>query len=277
MYRYAGKTALITGASSGIGEAFARALAARGMHVILLARTEHRLRELAQELAHTYSVRAEVITSDLSQEYAAWAIEREVQARGLMVDMLINNAGFGYYGHFTNLDPQRDHAQVMVNVTSVVDLAHVFLPAMAERKEGALINVSSLSAFQSFPYMAVYPASKAFILSLSEALTAEYKEHGVHVMALCPGEVKTNFAKVSGAPVPPGPKMVPEKVVEAALKGLERGRSSVIPGAYNRIIRTIWSLVPRRVFAHAMTESLKPRNHRSAQIPAKKVDALVEQ
>lgn len=154
-------------------------LAARGMHVILVARTKQRLRELAQELVQTYNVRAEVIPADLSQEHAAWAIQQEVQARGLTVDMLINNAGFGAYGHFTNLDPQRDHAQVMVNVTSVVDLTHAFLPAMVERQEGATINVSSLTAFQSFPYMAIYPASKAFVLSLSEALTAEYEEHGV--------------------------------------------------------------------------------------------------
>ena len=115
MYNYVGKTALITGASSGIGEAFARTLAARGMHVILVARTKQRLRELAQELVQTYNVRAEVIPADLSQEHATWAIQQEVQARGLMVDMLINNAGFGAYGHFTNLDPQRDHAQVKLN------------------------------------------------------------------------------------------------------------------------------------------------------------------
>lgn len=116
--------------------------------------------------------------------------------------MLINNAGFGAYGHFTELDPQRDHVQVMVNMSSVVDLTYAFLPAMVERQEGAIINVSSLAAFQSFPYMAVYPASKAFVLSLSEALTTEYVEHGVRVIALCPGEVKTNFAKISGAPSP---------------------------------------------------------------------------
>ena len=164
----------------------------------------------------------------------------------------------------------------MVNVTSVVDLTHAFLPAMVERQEGAIINVSSLAAFQSFPYMAIYPASKAFVLSLSEALTAEYEEHGVRVMALCPGEVRTNFAKVSGAPVPPGPKMVPEQVVEAALKGLEHGRSSVTPGVYNRLMRTIWSLIPRRAFAHAMATSLKPR-HQNSPVPLpEKEDTLMK-
>src|SRR5689334_16585276 len=156
MYTYTGKIALITGASSGIGEAFAHALAARGMHVVLVARTETRLHELAQKLTHTYGVRAEVIPADLSQEYAASAIAHKVQAHGLVIDMLVNNAGFGSYGHFTDVDLQRHHEQVMVNVTSVVDLTHTFLPFMAARGEGAIINIASISAFASIPYMAVY-------------------------------------------------------------------------------------------------------------------------
>lgn len=232
------------------------------MHIILVARTQTRLSDLAQELAHTYGVRAEAISSDLSQGDAASTIAHEVQARGLVVDMLINNAGFGSYGHFTDIDPQRHHAQVMVNVTSVVDLTRAFLPAMAERGEGALINVASISAFTPFPYMAAYPASKAFMLSFSEALAAEYKDNGIRVMALCPGEVKTSFSQVSGNPTPPGPKMTPEEVVEAALKSLERGRSVVIPGAFNKMMSVIWYLMPRRVFANAMMKSLKPRHPR---------------
>jgi short-subunit dehydrogenase len=126
----------------------------------------------------------------------------------------------------------------------------------------ALINVSSISAFTSIPYMAVYPASKSFVLSFSETLTAEYKVYGVRVMALCPGEVQTNFTQVSGNPTPPGPKMTTEEVVKVALKNLERGRSSVIPGVFNQIMSVIWHLVPRRVFANAVMKSLKPRNPR---------------
>jgi len=248
---------LITGASSGIGEAFARALAARGMHVILVARTEPRLRELAQKLTHSYGVRAEVIPADLSQEYAASAIAHEVQTRNLVVDMLINNAGFGSYGHFTDVDPQRYHAQVMVNVTSVVDLTRAFLPAMAARGEGVIINMASISAFASIPYMAVYPASKSFVLSFSETLAAEYKDDGVRVMTLCPGEIKTSFTQVSGNPSAPGPTMTTEEVVAFALKNLERGRSFVIPGAFNNIMSIIWRLLPRRVFANAVMKSLK--------------------
>ncbi|GHO50766.1 SDR family NAD(P)-dependent oxidoreductase [Ktedonospora formicarum] len=257
MYTYAGKMALITGASSGIGEAFAHALAARGMHVILVARTETHLRELAQKLTHTYGVRAEVIPADLSQEYTASAIAHEVQARGLVVDMLINNAGFGSYGHFTDVDSQRHHAQVMVNVASVVDLTRAFLPAMTARGEGAIINLASISAFASIPYMAVYPASKSFVLSFSETLAAEYKDDGVRVMALCPGEVKTNFIHASGNPSAPGPTMTTDEVVAFALKNLERGRSFAIPGAFNVMMSIIWRMLPRRVFANAVMKSLK--------------------
>jgi short-subunit dehydrogenase len=259
MYTYAGKTALITGASSGIGEAFAHALAARGMHLILVARTESRLRELGQKLAHTYGVRAEVIPADLSQEHEASAIVHEVQARNLVVDMLINNAGFGSYGHFTDIDPQRYHAQVMVNVMSVVDLTRAILPAMVARHEGAIINMASISAFASIPYMAVYPASKSFVLSFSETLAAEYRDDGIRVMALCPGEVKTNFTQVSGNPAAPGPTMTPEAVVAFALQNLERGRSFVIPGAFNNMMSIIWRLMPRRVFANAVMKSLKSK------------------
>jgi short-subunit dehydrogenase len=262
MYTYTDKMALITGASSGIGEAFAHALAARGMHVILIARSEPRLRELAQELARKYRVRTEVIPADLSQEYAASAIAHEVQTRGLVVDMLINNAGFGSYGRFTDVDPQRYHEQVMVNVTSVVDLTRAFLPVMVARGEGAIINMSSISAFASIPYMAVYPASKSFVLSFSETLAAEYKGNGVRVMALCPGEVKTNFTQVSGNPPVPGPTMTTDEVVAFALKNLERGRSFVIPGAFNIMMSMIWRLLPRRVFANAVMKSLKSSSTR---------------
>lgn len=259
MFQYTGKTALITGASSGIGETFARVLAARGTHVILVARTEHRLQAIAQELEQTYHIRAEIICADLSQEHAAKAVAHEVQVRNLTVDLLINNAGFGTYGHFTDLDQEHDHAEVMVNVTSVVDLAHIFLPPMAKRGEGAVINVASMAAFMPLPYMAVYSASKSFVLAFSEALAEEYREYGVRVMALCPGPVRTHFfdtlggkdpAEAAGARV-----LTAAQVVDAALLGLSRGRSYVLPG--NELFPTIVRLYPRKIYLKATARALR--------------------
>src|SRR5262245_14251010 len=142
MYTYRGKTALITGASSGIGEVFAQELAKLGMHVILVARSEEVLRKLAAELTKQYGVRSEVIVADLSQEMVSAQIKAAVEQRGLHVDLLINNAGFGTYDAFEKIDPERDHQQVMLNVAAVVDMAHAFLPAMVARGEGAIINVA---------------------------------------------------------------------------------------------------------------------------------------
>jgi uncharacterized protein len=186
MFTYQGKTALITGASSGIGRAFAHALARRGMSVVLVARSEERLRALATELSQRYSVRAEVIPADLSQEDAIRQIQLEVQQRGLVIDLLVNNAGFATNGYFETLSPERDHDQVMVDVTSGVDLTHAFVPALLERSSGAaIINVASTAGFQPLPYMAVYGASKAFVLSFSQALAEEYRMHGLRVLARC--------------------------------------------------------------------------------------------
>ncbi len=166
MFTYQGKTALITGASSGIGRAFAQALARRGMSVVLVARSEERMRILATELSQRYGVRTEVIPADLSQEDATRQIRHEIQQRGLAVDLLVNNAGFATNGYFEKLSPERDHDQVMVDVAAVVHLTHAFVPALLEHSPGAaIINVASTAGFQPVPYMAVYGASKAFVLS----------------------------------------------------------------------------------------------------------------
>jgi short-subunit dehydrogenase len=162
MFTYQGKTALITGASSGIGRAFAHALAQRGVSVVLVARSEERLRALATELSERHGIRTEVIPVDLSQEDTIRQIQLEVQQRGLVIDLLVNNAGFATNGYFETLSPERDHDQVMVDVTAVVDLTHAFVPALLERSPGAaIINVASTAGFQPLPYMAVYGASKA--------------------------------------------------------------------------------------------------------------------
>ncbi|MBV9690639.1 MAG: SDR family NAD(P)-dependent oxidoreductase [Ktedonobacteraceae bacterium] len=159
MFTYQGRTALVTGASSGIGEAFARALAGRGMNVVLVARSEEKLRALAAELSGQYCVRAEVMAADLGQEQAVQLIEQEVERRGLTIDLLVNNAGFGTYGLFETLSPEREHQEVMVNIAATVALTHAFVPSMTARGQGAVINLSSVAGFQPLPYMAVYGAS----------------------------------------------------------------------------------------------------------------------
>ncbi len=161
------KTALVTGASSGIGRAFAHALAARGAHLILLARSEETLQALAADLMSRPGIRAEVIVADLSTPDGARRAFEEVERRGLTVDLLINNAGFASYGRFEDIAPERDQAQVMVNVAAVVELAHTCLPGMLARGNGAVINVASIVGYWPGPYESVYAASKAFVLSFS--------------------------------------------------------------------------------------------------------------
>jgi short-subunit dehydrogenase len=180
---YKEKTALITGASTGIGAAFATRLAAAGTHLILVARSEEKLRALASQLATQHHIRAEVIVADLSRVGAAHTVFEETQQRGLTVDILINNAGLGTYGPFETLDAEREQQLILLNIATLVDMTHHFLPLMAARRQGVIINVASLAAFQPIPYMAVYAASKAFVLSFSEALWGEYRTKGVRVLA----------------------------------------------------------------------------------------------
>lgn len=260
MYHYAGKTALVTGASSGIGVVFARELARRGMHVILVARSETPLRTLAAALAREYDVRADVIVADLSRESAGSQVKAAVEDRRLQVDLLVNNAGIGTYDAFEALDPARDHRQVMLNVATVVDLAHAFVPVMVAKNEGAIINVSSMAAFQPMPYMAVYAASKAFVLSFSEALWAEYRHRGIRVVALCPGQVETPFHDALENETPAaGVKVSPEQAVGAALRALEEGRSYVIPGARNAMAVRSVRFMPRAFLAQATARALRPK------------------
>jgi short-subunit dehydrogenase len=256
---YAGKTALITGASSGIGAAFTRALAAQGTHIILVARSEAKLRDLATSLAGQHAIRAEVLSFDLSRPAAGEELFAATQELGMAVDLLINNAGFGTYGAFDRLDPEREQQEVLLNVAAVVDLTHRFLPAMLARGGGSIINVASTAAFQPVPYMAVYGASKAFVLSFSEALWAEYRRQGIRVLALCPGRTRTDFFKVVGTEEAGfGALETPEKVVRVALRALERGRPSVISGRQNWLTANAVRFAPRALVAHMGERLLRP-------------------
>ena len=239
-------TTLITGASSGIGEVFARKLAARGRNVLLVARSEDKLVTLCNELGRSNSIRAQYVALDLSKPESPARLFEEADKRGLTVDLLINNAGFGSMGEFSKLDLARELNMVDLNIKSLVDLTHRFLGPMIDRKQGAIINVASTAAFQPVPFMATYAGTKAFVLSFSEALWEENRSHGVHVMALCPGVTETNFFEAAHGKKPPARvSQTPEEVVDVALRGLARGKSSVISGWMNLFMVESERLVPR--------------------------------
>ena len=253
-------TTVITGASSGIGAAFARKLAARGRNVLLVARSEDKLIALCNELGRLTSIRAQYLTLDLQQPDAAAQLFEETQKRELEVEMLINNAGFGSMGDFAKLDPNRELEIIQLNITALVDLTHRFLLPMRERKSGTIVNVASTAGFQAVPYMATYAATKAFVLSFSEALWDENRQHGVHVMALCPGVTETNFFEASKIDRPPMRTIqTPEEVVEAALRGLSRKKSVVISGWTNWFTVEAERLVPRNTVTKVAGKALRPR------------------
>ncbi|MQA84908.1 MAG: SDR family NAD(P)-dependent oxidoreductase [Streptosporangiales bacterium] len=240
---------MITGASSGIGAAIARELASRGHGVTLVARREERLRDLANELAEAYPVRAEVLACDLADAAARGALPGRVEALGLRVDVLVNNAGLGTHGRFVELDAAREAEQVRVLCEAVVDLCGAFAPAMAARRSGGVLIVSSLSGFQPVPNTATYAAAKAFSLSFGETLHAELRGCGVSVTTLCPGPVDTEFFEVSGPH--PTQRVFPkplwetaEAVARAGIEGLARNRRVVVPGAAMRALVASGRLAP---------------------------------
>jgi short-subunit dehydrogenase len=253
-------TTLITGASSGIGAAFARKLAARGRNVLLVARSEDKLIALCNELGRLTSIRAQYLTLDLEQPDAAAQLFEETQKRELEIDMLINNAGFGSMGDFAKLDLNRELEMIQLNIRALVDLTHRFLLPMRERKGGTIINVASTAAFQAVPYMATYAATKAFVLSFSEALWDENRMHGVHVMALCPGVTETNFFEAAKIDRPPMRTIqTAEEVVDAALRGLSRKKSMVISGWTNWLTVEAERFVPRSTVTKVAGKALRSR------------------
>jgi short-subunit dehydrogenase len=247
-----GATCLITGASSGIGAELARGLAERGQGVTLVARREERLRELADELIEAHGVRAEVITADVSSEQGRAGLLDAVAERELDVEVLVNNAGFGSGGAFVELDGEREASMVRTNVEAVVALCSAYVPAMTDRGRGAVLNVASLIAFQPVPYQATYGASKAFVLSFSDALHEELRGTGVTVTAVCPGPVRTEFGEMGGFGGAderiPGPLWLSaEKVARDGLAALERGDRVSVPGPHNRIAALWGQHLPRSI------------------------------
>ncbi len=259
MFKYKGKTALVTGASEGIGAEFVRALAARGCDVILVARRLEKMQEISREVQEKFNVKTHILAIDLSTTEGIKETIAQVKAIDLIVDILVNNAGFGTYGHFENMDPEREHQLVMLNVAALLDLTHAFVPYMLEKKDGAIINVASIGGLAPVPYMATYGASKAFVVSLSEALWYEYKDRGVRVLSLNPGNTDTAFHSVSGDPGFALSETV-QTVVKNGLKALESGQCSVVSGAGNWLVSGMLPRVlPRNVVATVAGFAMKPR------------------
>jgi uncharacterized protein len=228
--------ALVTGASSGIGEEFARQLAERGYNLVLVARREDRLEALQRQLGPR-GVRAEVEVADLENPDVVRALPTRVGERGLEVDLLVNNAGFGAYGLFLESSLESQIGQIRVNVEALVTLTHLLLPAMIERGGGAVVNVASAAGMQPIPYEAVYAATKAFVLSFTEALHVETRGSGVSVVVVSPGPVPTEWQAVAGRGSPPRfpPSVSTAEVVKEALRAVEKDKRSVIPGSLVRL------------------------------------------
>jgi len=253
-------TTLITGASSGIGAAFARKFAALGRNVFLVARSEDKLITLCNELGRVSGVRAQYFVLDLTEPDAPARLFEETQKRELEIDMLINNAGFGSMGYFDKLDPEREVEMIDLNVRALVDLTHRFLIPMRKRNQGTIINVASTAGFQSVPFMTTYAATKAFVLSFSEALSEENRPFGVHVMALCPGVTETNFFEAAQMGRPPMRGVqTAEEVVDTALRGLRRRKGVIVSGWLNRVMVVAERFVPRAVVLRITGKALRQR------------------
>ncbi|AXQ28520.1 SDR family oxidoreductase [Solimonas sp. K1W22B-7] len=239
---------LITGASSGIGAEFARTFARHGHSLILVARRADKLEALAQGLRQQYGIAVEVIPQDLGQAGAAEQLHREVTQRGLAVDILVNNAGLLFRGTFPETRLAEQQALLQLNITVLTELTHLFLPAMVERGHGRVLNLASSAAFQPLPWTATYAASKAYVLSFSEALSIELKHRGVSVTALCPGFTETDMIAQQGAKtfkIPGVRNLTPAKVAEQGYAACMAGTPVYINGAVNRALVLMGQHLPR--------------------------------
>ena len=249
-------TCLITGASSGIGAEIARELAARGRGVTLVARREERLRELADELTRAHGIRAESVAGSVAEHDGRTELAEEVERRGLTVEVLVNNAGYGSGGRFQDLDGESEEGMVRLNVEAVVGLCGIYVPRMVARGRGAILNVGSTASFQPLPRMATYAATKAFVASFTEALHFDLHGTGVTATVLNPGFTETEFADAGGVgsfdQLPSFLVDDAREVARAAVEGMEQGKRSVIPGAHNVLSSIGGRFVPRSVLLPAV-------------------------
>ena len=244
-----GSTALVTGASSGIGAELARELAGRGYGLTLVARRRDRLQELARELKREHGVQANVSVCDLASPPARTRLLAAVKRRGLDVDILVNNAGFGSGGLFHELDAESELTMVRTNVEAVLHLCTAFVPPMVERGYGSVLNVASVAAFQPVPRQVTYAATKSFVLSFTDGLTADLHGTGVSATSLCPGPVPTEFGEVAAIDDNlmsiPGVSVSPRDTARQALEGLDAGQRVVVPGPATRASAVIGRYAPR--------------------------------
>jgi uncharacterized protein len=239
------KVALVTGASAGLGVEFARQLSKRGYALVLAARRKERLEELAAELGN-----ARALAIDLSKANSAAKLMADIEANGETIDLLVNNAGFGLIGRFAELDAKRERQMIDLNIGVLTDLCRAVAPGMIERNAGGIINVASTAAFQPGPKMALYFATKAFVLSLTEALHEELKPHGIKVSCLCPGPTRTEFGDVAGFGgngLFDKVAMEAPEVVAVGLRGLDKNKAVVVPGILNKLSANSGRFAPRAV------------------------------
>jgi short-subunit dehydrogenase len=259
MDNWRGKWALVTGASAGIGRALAEELAAGGTHLVLTARRQDRLEELAQKLS-ARGAKMEICVADLADAAAPRAIYQLTKKKGIEIELLVNNAGFGVYGEMHAQAPERLEEMIRLNCGAVVQLTRTFLPEMVARRHGDILIVASTAAFQAVPYYATYAATKAFDLLFAEGVAEEVRPFGVRVCALCPGLTSTEFHAVAGQSAKIRQKQeTPEKVARTGLRALAAGKSYVISGMANYLATHGERLVPRRFVTRTAAKMFRPK------------------
>ena len=255
-----GKTALITGASSGLGADFARQLAARDCQLVLVARRDERLRELQAEISTRYGVSVEFITLDLVENGAPQRLYDQLQGLGRTIDVLVNNAGLGLYGEFTAVPWAKLQQMLALDIVALTHLTHLFVPAMLERGSGYFLLVASTGAFQPTPTYAAYSAAKSYVLNLGEALHREWRKAGVQCTVLCPGVTRTEFFAVAGQQLTLYQRLMmmeSRAVARTGIEALVRGRSCVVAGAFNALFAWATRLLPRQVLARMAARALR--------------------
>jgi uncharacterized protein len=257
--KWSGKSALVTGASAGIGWSLARQLAAGGAHLVLTARRTDRLQRLAAELSGSHGVRTEVFAADLGRPEAPGEIQAFTAGKGIEVELLINNAGFGVYGNFHEAPPDRLLKMVQVNCSAVVELTRLYAPEMVQRRHGDIMIVASTAAFQPVPFISAYAATKAFDLIFAGGIAEELRPFGVRVCALCPGSTTTEFQEVAHQPDRAfRVAQTADEVARAGLEGLAKGKSLVISGTRNRLMVESQRLAPRGFVAKMAAKMMRP-------------------
>lgn len=258
------QTVLITGASGGIGYDFAKEFASHGYDVVLVARNQAKLEQVAQELIAAHGIQATILAQDLNAAGAPQIIFDQLEQAGITIDVLVNNAGFASYGFFHELDLQKELDMVQLNVAVLVHLTHLFLPGMVARHQGKILNLASTAAFQPGPLMAVYYATKAFVLSFSEAIANELEGTGVTVTALCPGPTESGFqarAAMQDSKLVQNGLMDAATVAKDGYMGLLEGKTVIIPGLFNKIGAVAPRFVPRKLATHLVRTMQARRDH----------------